>query len=158
MFVNCLEQLNQPSSLAELLNKYDSQYKEFKKQEENQEENEKLKNVLSEDQQKIINKLTDIQAEEYIQQLKESDSNQVVDAIKKEIYTNLKQFTPEIKEEKLPVLESGTQDKANVTILQKALKRSGDYTPGKENYEPGKFDEFTKQAVENLQNRNIKTY
>ncbi|GGA03371.1 peptidoglycan-binding protein [Okeania sp. KiyG1] len=158
MFVNCLEKLNQPSSLAELLNKYDSQYKEFKKLEENQEENEKFKNVLYEYNEKIINKLTDLQAEEYIQQLENREPEQVKDAREKEIYTNLTQFTPEIITEKLPVLNLGIQNnEVNVTTLQKALERNKNYTTGQKYDELGIFDRPTKAAVENLQHRYIET-
>ena len=154
-------------SLVELINKYDSQYEAIKILEANNKNNanneiiqEFKKNLyeqLDRYQQKITNKLIYAEAEEYIRQLT-GDKNQVINARTKEIYTNLKQFTPKIIREKLPLLELGKQDqnKVNVTALQNALQRSGHYTAGQESYKIGKFDELTKKAVENLQNTNIK--
>ena len=92
-----------------------------------------------------------MEAEQYIRQLEDSNPNQVIDARQKEIYTNLKQFTPKIITENLPVLRRRTQDEVNVTTLQNILEKNGNYTAGQENYEPGKFDNLTQKAVENLQ-------
>ena len=156
----------QQGSLAELLNKYYSQYKAIKILETNNKNNtnneiiKEFKNNLYEeldgDQRKITKKLTDTEAEQYIKYLKDGDVNQVTNARKQEIYTNLKEFTPKIIGYKLPSLEQRKQNEVNVTALQNALQRSGNYTAGQVNYEPGKFDELTKKAVENLQNSYIK--
>ena len=150
--------IGKEGSLAELLNEYNSKYKAIKILEPNKKNNTNIKKIsntlyeeLGRDKQKIVNKLTDMEVEQYIQQLQDSDPNQVIDARQKEIYTNLEQFTPKIITEKLPVLKPGAKDKVNVTILQDALDRNGNYTTGQENYEPGEFDKFTKKAVENLQ-------
>jgi hypothetical protein len=150
--------MGKQDSLAELLNQYDSKYEAIKILKPNKKNNiniEKLKNELYEelyrDKQKIINKLTNMEAEQYIRQLEDSNPNQVIDARQKEIYTNLKQFTPKIITENLPVLRRRTQDEVNVTTLQNILEKNGNYTAGQENYEPGKFDNLTQKAVENLQ-------
>jgi hypothetical protein len=149
--------------LAELLNQYYSRYEAIKILEPHKTNNihiETFKNSLYEsldkDKEKIIYKLIDIEADQYIGQLQDSDPNQVIDARQKEIYTNLEQFTPKIIKEELPVLKVTTQDEVSVAILQNILEKNGNYTPGQEEYKPGQFDKFTKKAVENLQgNRSI---
>jgi peptidoglycan hydrolase-like protein with peptidoglycan-binding domain/DNA-directed RNA polymerase subunit F len=151
MFVNCLEELNK-NYLARLLNKYDNQYKELEAWSRNQRINKKIK-------QEILDKFKDTKAEEYIKQLKHRYPSIVKDARKKEIYTNLEQFTPEIKTENLPVLKLGKQqqDEVDVTALQNALKRNINDLTVQETDERGNFDRPTKEAVENLQGRYIET-
>ena len=151
MFVNCLEELNK-NYLARLLNKYDNQYKELEACSRNQRINKKIK-------QEILDKFKDTKAEEYIKQLKHRYPSIVKDARKKEIYTNLEQFTPEIKTENLPVLKLGKQqqDEVDVTALQNALKRNINDLTVQETDERGNFDRPTKEAVENLQGRYIET-
>ena len=72
------------------------------------------------------------------------------------IYNDLKQFTTlkSANLDKLPELskDSRDNDKASVTMLQKALKRGGNYySAGKEEDQPGVFGEATENAVKNAQ-------
>ena len=111
-----------------------------------QKSKEEILKILNENQQL----LTD---------LKSQDPKVIQEARKPEkypIYNDLKQFTT-LKSANLDTLpslskDSSDNDKASVTMLQKALKRGGNYySAGQEEDQQGVFGEATENAVKNAQ-------